>query len=55
MRGQVRRISLPRRFIVDLMHASMGVPFVSLSRVINIRPLTEARASAGLAPGRGAI
>jgi hypothetical protein len=55
MRGQVRRISLPRRFIVDLMHASMGVPFVSLSRVINIRPLTEARASAGLAPGWSAI
>jgi len=31
------------------------VPFVSLSRAINIRPLTEARAAAGLAPGWSAI
>jgi hypothetical protein len=55
MRGRVRHISLPRRFIVDLMQASMGVPFVSLSRTINIRPLIEARAAAGRAPGWAAI
>ena len=39
MRGKVRKISLPRRLIIDLMHASRGVPFVSLSRSLNIRPL----------------
>jgi len=46
MRGQPKNISLPRRLIVDLMHASMDVPFVSLSRSLNIRPLLEARAAA---------
>jgi hypothetical protein len=55
MRGRARKISLPRRFIIDLMHASMGVPFVSLSRPLNVRPLIEARASAGRAPGWAAI
>jgi hypothetical protein len=38
MRGQVRHISLPRRFIIDLMHASVGVPFVSLARPLDVRP-----------------
>lgn len=46
MRGTPRTISLPRRLICDLMHASMGVPFVSLSRSLNIRPLLEARTGA---------
>ena len=32
MRGTVRKISLPRRLVVDLMHASIRVPFVSLTR-----------------------
>ncbi|WP_448044558.1 acyltransferase [Bradyrhizobium liaoningense] len=44
MRGTPKTISLRRRLICDLMHASMGVPFVSLSRSLNIRPLLEARA-----------
>lgn len=46
MRGKSKTISLPRRLICDLMRASMDVPFVSLSRSLNIRPLLEARAGA---------
>lgn len=55
MRGTNRKISLPRRFIVDLMHASMRVPFVSLSRTLDISQLVEARAQAGKPPGWAAI
>lgn len=46
MRGTPKTISLPRRLICDLMHASMDVPFVSLSRSLDIRSLLEARAGA---------
>jgi hypothetical protein len=55
MRGRIRNISLPRRFVIDLMQASMSVPFVSLSRPLNVRPLIEARAAAGRGPGFAAI
>jgi hypothetical protein len=55
MRGRIRNISLPRRFVIDLMNASVGVPFVSLSRALNIRPLCEARSGAGRGPGWAAI
>src|ERR1700761_4734392 len=55
MRGTARKITLPRRLITDLMHGSMGVPFVSLRRNLNIRPLLEARALAGRPPGWAAI
>jgi len=55
MRGTVRKISLPRRFIIDLMRASMGVPFVSLSRPLNVRQLVEARAAIARPPGWAAI
>jgi hypothetical protein len=55
MRGTPKTISLPRRLIVDLMRASMGVPFVSLSRALQIRPLIEARAGAATPPGWAAI
>lgn len=55
MRGRPRTISLPRRLICDLMHASMGVPFVSLSRSLDIRPLLEARAKAAAAAGWAAM
>src|ERR1700692_540631 len=55
MRGTVRKISLPRLFIVDLMRASMRVPFVSLARTLDIRPLLEARALAARPPGWAAI
>jgi hypothetical protein len=55
MRGTVRKISLPRRLVADLMHASIRVPFVSLSRPLNVRPLLEARALAAQPPGWAAI
>ena len=55
MRGTDRKISLPRRFIADLMHASMRVPFVSLSRTLDIRQLIEARAQGAERPGWAAI
>ena len=55
MRGTVRRISTPRRVIADLMHASVRVPFVSLTRSINLRPLLEARTQAAGPPGWAAI
>ncbi|MBR1269175.1 acyltransferase [Bradyrhizobium sp. AUGA SZCCT0222] len=55
MRGTVRKITLPRRLIADLMHASNRVPFVSLARPLNIRGLLEARAQAAMRPGWAAI
>ena len=55
MRGTFRKISLPRRFVVDLMHASMGVPFVSLSRPLDIRQLVAARGGLSQPPGWAAI
>ncbi|UWU90373.1 acyltransferase [Bradyrhizobium sp. CB1015] len=55
MRGTPKTISLRRRLICDLMHASMGVPFVSLARSLNIRPLLEARADATAPAGWAAM
>ena len=55
MRGTVKKISLPRRLIIDLMQASRDIPFVSLARTLNIRPLLEARALAARPPGFAAI
>jgi hypothetical protein len=55
MRGTVRKISLPRRHVADLMHASRGVPFVSLTRTLDVRALLEARALAAQPPGWAAI
>jgi hypothetical protein len=55
MRGTVRKISIPRRLIVDLMHASIGVPFVSLRRSLNVRALLDARTLAAQPPGWAAI
>ncbi|WP_100382694.1 acyltransferase [Bradyrhizobium canariense] len=55
MRGTARKISLPRRLVADLMHASRGVPFVSLRRNLDIRQLLEARALAMQPPGWAAI
>jgi hypothetical protein len=46
---------VPRRLIADLMHASSRVPFVSLRRTLDIRPLLEARAMAAQPPGWAAI
>jgi hypothetical protein len=55
MRGTVRKISLLRRLVADLMHASIRVPFVSLARPLDIRQLLEARALAAQPPGWAAI
>jgi hypothetical protein len=55
MRGTVRKISTPRRLVADLMHASVRVPFVSLTRPVNLRPLVEARTQAAHPPGWAAI
>ena len=55
MRGTVRNISMPRRLVADLMHASIGVPFVSLTRALDVRSLLEARALAAQPPGWAAI
>ncbi|WP_342711972.1 acyltransferase [Bradyrhizobium sp. B124] len=55
MRGKFRRISLPRRLVADLMYASAGVPFVSLTRSLNVRTLVEARARVAQAPGWASI
>jgi hypothetical protein len=55
MRGTVRKISLPRRLVADLMHASARVPFVSITRSLNVRQLLEARALAAQPPGWAAI
>lgn len=55
MRGTSKPISLPRRLIIDLMHASSGVPFVSLARTLHIRPVIEARSLGAAAPGFAAI
>ena len=55
MRGTVRKITLPRRLVIDLMHASMRVPFVSLARTLDVRALAEARAQAAQRPGWAAI
>jgi hypothetical protein len=55
MRGTVRKISMPRRFLVDLMRASIGVPFVSLSRPLNVSAVIEARALAAQRAGWAAI
>jgi hypothetical protein len=55
MRGTPRKISLLRRMVFDIMHASMGVPFVSLSRPLHIRPLLEARGGANTPAGWAAI
>ena len=46
---------MPRRLVADLMHASRRVPFVSLSRTLQIRPLIEARSACGGPPGWAAI
>lgn len=49
MKGKVRSISLPRRLIIDLMHAS--VPLVVVKRTMKIEPLVAARAEQTLRPG----
>ena len=43
MRGTVRKISLSRRVIIDLMRASADVPFVAVRRTLSIGRLAAAR------------
>ncbi|MFL6840714.1 MAG: acyltransferase [Bradyrhizobium sp.] len=55
MRGTARKVSIQRRLVADLMHASIRVPFVSLARPLNVRSLIEARAQATQPPGWAAL
>jgi hypothetical protein len=55
MRGTKRKISLPRRFLIDFMHASVRVPAITFSRPLDIGPLMAARAKAKPAPGWAAV
>ena len=55
MRGSKRKISVPRKLIIDLMHASMSVPFVALRRRLNVRALADARAASATRSGWAAI
>jgi hypothetical protein len=55
MRGSIRKVSVPRRLIIDLMHASTSVPFVHLRRRLCVAALAEARAACNLRPGWAAI
>lgn len=55
MRGTVRKISLPRRVVIDLMRASAGLPFVAVRRTLNIERLAEARRKLGKRPAWAAI
>ena len=55
MRGTIRKISMPRRLVTDLMHASIRVPFVSLARTLDVRQLLEARTLAAQPIGWAAI
>lgn len=55
MRGTFRKVTLPRRLVADLMHASVRIPFVTLSRPLNVRGLLEARAQVAEPPGWAAI
>src|SRR5215212_8664543 len=55
MRGTVRRISIPRRLIADLMNASIRIPFVSLKRSLNVRQLVDARVMTSEPVGWAAI
>jgi hypothetical protein len=43
MRGTVRKISTPRRVVIDLMRASADVPFVAVRRALNVERLATAR------------
>jgi hypothetical protein len=55
MRGTKRKISLPRRFLIDFMHASTRVPAITFSRPLDIGPFMAARAKAAVRPGWAAV
>jgi hypothetical protein len=55
MRGTVRKISLPRRVVIDLMRASVDVPFVAVRRTLNIERLATARSGLDKRPAWAVI
>jgi hypothetical protein len=55
MRGSVRKISLSRRVVIDLMHASADVPFVAVRRTLSIPRLAAARKALDHRPAWAAI
>jgi hypothetical protein len=55
MRGTVRKISLSRRVIIDLMRASADIPFVAVRRTLSIGRLAAARKSLRNRPAWAAI
>jgi hypothetical protein len=55
MRGTVRKISLSRRVIIDLMRASADVPFVAVRRTLAVPRLAAARSGLRKRPAWAAI
>ena len=55
MRGTVRKITLPRRVVIDLMRASRGIPFVAVRRTLNIARLASARSALSHRPAWAVI
>ena len=55
MRGKIKKLSVPRRLIGDMMCASIGVPFVTLRRKLDISELLQARAELAQPPGWAGI
>ena len=45
MRGRTLALSLPRRFVGDLLHAAAGVPTVPVQRPMDLARLADARAA----------
>jgi hypothetical protein len=55
MRGTVRKISLSRRVIIDLMRASTDMPFVAVRRTLSVGRLAAARKGLSSRPAWAAI
>lgn len=55
MRGTVRKITTPRRVVIDLMRASRGVPFVAVRRTLHIPRLAAARSALSHRPAWAVI
>ncbi len=49
--GRNVRMSLPRKWITDMLHCSRRVPVVGAERIIRVRAAADARKAAGLAIG----
>ncbi len=55
MRGEKVPLSLPRRFVIDLLHAARSVPTVPVQRRMHLGRLAEARAGLADRPGWTAL